>query len=139
MTKIAFFQTHKYERKSFDNLCASYGYDVDFLEPRLTRQTAPLASHCDVVCSFVNDKVNAETIANQKECGVRLIALRCAGFNHVDVEAAMRAKGVEAGVVGTAFKKATGKSRHFIKALVPGLKIFQFVHHIFRLYCPPTS
>jgi len=62
--------------------------DISFLEPRLTSQTASLAQGHDVVCSFVNDKIDAEALRVLHESGVKLIALRCAGFNHVDLKSA---------------------------------------------------
>jgi D-lactate dehydrogenase len=61
-----------------------------FLEPRLTRETAPLARDHEVVCSFVNDRVDAATLELLHSGGSRLIALRSAGYNHVDLSAAHR-------------------------------------------------
>jgi D-lactate dehydrogenase len=88
MPKIAFFQTHRYERENFQNACEAAGFEVSFFEPRLTAQTAPLAQGHDVVCSFVNDDVDRKALEELKEKGVKLITLRCAGFNHVDIAAA---------------------------------------------------
>ncbi len=85
MIKIAFFDTKEYDRKLFDEYNKKYGYEITYLESRLNKETAPLASGFDVICIFVNDVVDDETIKILKKCGVRLIALRCAGFNNVDM------------------------------------------------------
>lgn len=65
-----------------------YGYELTFWEPRLTSDTAPLAQGFRVVCSFANDHVDASALRKLKDCGVELIALRTAGFNHVDLDCA---------------------------------------------------
>jgi D-lactate dehydrogenase len=84
--KIAFFDTKSYDRDSF--LQESEGMDIEFkfFETRLREETAELARGCDGVCVFVNDVVNANVIDKLCEYGVRVIALRCAGFNNVDIE-----------------------------------------------------
>ncbi len=86
--KIAVFDTHRHDRASLDEANALHGHELTYFEPRLTSQTARLASGFDVVCSFVNDRLDRETLELLKAGGVRLIALRSAGFNHVDLEAA---------------------------------------------------
>jgi D-lactate dehydrogenase len=86
--KIAMFDTHGYDREAFQRANADGRHALYFLEPRLDRGTAPLARGHDVVCSFVNDRVDAETLQLLSAQGVRLIALRSAGFNHVDLPAA---------------------------------------------------
>lgn len=88
MSKVAFFQTHKYEKDLFAKSFEEVGLEVSFFEPRLNVQTAPLSIGHDVVCSFVNDEVDKETLEILKCNGVKLMALRCAGFNHVDLKAA---------------------------------------------------
>lgn len=90
MIRAAFFQTHRYERDIFTLEAAKHGVELSFLEPRLTSQTAMLAAGFDVAVSFVNDKVDELTLKTLKEIGVRILALRCAGFNHVDLEAASK-------------------------------------------------
>lgn len=85
MVKIAFFDSKEYDIKLFDEYNKNYGYEITYLESRLSRETAPLARGYDVVCVFVNDVVDQEVIKILKECGVKLIALRCAGFNNVDI------------------------------------------------------
>lgn len=89
--RIAFFDTHPFEREPFDRLNQRFGHAITYFEPRLTRETASLAAGFPAVCSFANDRLDAETIARLKADGVALIALRSAGFNHVDMRAAWAA------------------------------------------------
>ncbi|MEG0873318.1 MAG: 2-hydroxyacid dehydrogenase [Clostridia bacterium] len=84
--KIAFFDTKEYDRKVFDKKNKKYGYDITYLESKLNKETAPLANGFDVICIFVNDIVDKETMHILKDCGVKLIALRCAGFNNIDTD-----------------------------------------------------
>src|SRR5262245_3389736 len=86
--KIAVFDTHSYDRATFVRANAKFGYELIFLEPRLTPQTAGIAIGSDVVCSFVNDHVDREVIGVLRDGGVQLLALRSAGYNHVDLGAA---------------------------------------------------
>lgn len=86
MIKIAFFDSKEYDKKLFNEYNEKYGYQITYLESRLNKETAPLARGFDVVCIFVNDIVDKDTIKILKECGVKLIALRCAGFNNVDIK-----------------------------------------------------
>lgn len=86
MIKIAFFDTKEYDRKLFDEYNKNYGYEITYLESKLNSETAPLAKGFDVVCIFVNDVVDEKTIKILKEAGVKLLALRCAGFNNVDIK-----------------------------------------------------
>ncbi len=89
--KIAFFDTHSYDKKSFVEANKAFGYEIDFRDYKLNENTALTAQGYDVVCVFVNDVVNAEVIKTLAGCGVKLIALRCAGFNNVDLKAAASA------------------------------------------------
>ena len=86
MIKIAFFDTKEYDRDLFDEYNKNYGYQITYLESKLNSETAPLARGFDAVCIFVNDVVDEKTISILKECNVKLIALRCAGFNNVDTK-----------------------------------------------------
>ena len=86
MIKIAFFDTKEYDKDLFDEYNKKYGYEITYLESKLNSETAPLARGFDVVCIFVNDVVDEKTINILKECNVKLIALRCAGFNNVDIK-----------------------------------------------------
>jgi len=83
--KLAMFDTHGYDRESFRLANSRFGYEITYLEPRLTKVTASLADGHDVVCAFVNDRADSDTLRILAQCGVRLIALRSAGFNHVDL------------------------------------------------------
>ncbi len=89
--KIAFFDTHSYDKKSFVEANKAFNYEIDFRDYKLNENTALTAQGYDVVCVFVNDVVNAQVIKTLAECGVKLIALRCAGFNNVDLKAAAAA------------------------------------------------
>jgi len=86
--RIAFFDAHRYEQEAFRAHNEAYGFDLVYLEPRLTALTAGLAQGFDVACSFVNDRVDAAALKRLHEGGVRLVALRSAGYNHVDLSAA---------------------------------------------------
>ena len=68
----------------------AYGHELRFFEPRLTGETAALAAGFEAVCSFVNDRIDEEALRILHHVGVRLIALRSAGFNHVDLDASTR-------------------------------------------------
>ena len=87
MIKIAFFSTKEYDKKIFDKYNKKYNYEITYLDSKLNAETAPLAKGYDVVCVFVNDVVDKETIKKLKEYNVKLIALRCAGFNNVNLKA----------------------------------------------------
>ncbi len=83
--KIAFFDSKPYDRPSFEKYSTQSGVALKFLEAKLNEDTVDLARGCDGVCVFVNDTVNAAVIDRLEELGISLIALRCAGFNNVDV------------------------------------------------------
>lgn len=86
MIRIAFFDTKEYDRVSFERHADPEKFEFKFLETKLTEDTAELAKGYDVVCVFVNDTVNAAVIDKLHEDGVRMIALRCAGYNNVDIQ-----------------------------------------------------
>ena len=88
--KIAFFDAMEYDRHSFEESNKSEEFDITFLDTRLSRDTCKLAEDADVVCVFVNDDIDASVIDRLSEMGVKLIALRCAGYNNVDIEYAFR-------------------------------------------------
>ena len=83
---IAFFDTKPYDRESFLNAARDKGLTFKFFETKLTPDTVELARGADAVCVFVNDTVNATVIDRLCELGVRTVALRCAGFNNVDMK-----------------------------------------------------
>lgn len=88
--KTAVFDTHGFDRDALERTNARFGHELTFFEPRLTRDTAALAAGFAAVCCFVNDRLDADTLDILRRQGVRLIALRSAGFNNVDLAAAMR-------------------------------------------------
>ena len=88
--KIAFFDTKPYDKISFLEEGRRLGITFKFFETKLTEDTVSLAEGYDGVCVFVNDTVNAPVIDKLVEFGVRVIALRCAGFNNVDIEHARK-------------------------------------------------
>jgi len=82
--RIAFFDTKPYDKTWIEPLSLEYGYDIKFYEHKLNADTAILADGYDVVCVFVNDSLNDKVIDILYDFGVKLIALRCAGYNNVD-------------------------------------------------------
>ncbi len=88
MIEVAFYDAKAYDKPSFDRCGAARGVCFKYLETKLNEDTVALAEGCDAVCVFVNDTVNAAVIDRLHAYGVRLIALRSAGYNNVDVQAA---------------------------------------------------
>ena len=88
--KITLFGTQPYDRESFDRIRDAYGFDICYHRSHLNANNVALAQGSDAVCIFVNDTADAETIRQLAGMGVKLIALRCAGFNNVDLNAAAR-------------------------------------------------
>ena len=86
--KIAFFDTKSHDKASFLEKNQQYGFEIKFYKSHLSKDNAILAKGADVVCIFVNAEVDAEVIDILVENGVKLIALRCAGYNNVDLKAA---------------------------------------------------
>lgn len=86
--RIAFYGTQPYDRKTFDKINEDFGYEVKYFIANVSKDNIILAKGCQVVCVFVNDNLDAETLRQFKAEGVELIALRCAGFNNVDLAAA---------------------------------------------------
>lgn len=87
--KITFFSTQPYD-KAFFNKYNEFGFELEFFEMQLNLQTVNLINDCNVVCVFVNDVVDAAVIEKLAEKSVKIIAMRCAGFNNVDLEAAIK-------------------------------------------------
>ncbi|NYT40086.1 2-hydroxyacid dehydrogenase [Sphingomonas sp. R-74633] len=88
--RVAVFNTKAYDRRFLSEANAGFGHDLHFLEPRLEPATAALAAGHGAVCVFVNDIVDAGVLEALAAGGTRLVALRCAGFNNVDLAAAAR-------------------------------------------------
>ncbi len=87
--KIAFFSSRTYDKQFFDYENRSFGWDLTYFDSRLTLDTAALAKGAEVVSLFVNDEASKEVIDLLYQEGVRLIALRCAGYDLVDLRAAL--------------------------------------------------
>ena len=83
--KYAFFDAKSYDKPSFDAYSEKNGIKFKYYEAKLDTDTADLAKGCDGVCIFVNDTANKEVIDRLHELGIKAIALRCAGFNNVDL------------------------------------------------------
>lgn len=88
MLKIAFFSSKSYDERSFNHENEHYSYAFEFHDFRLTEQTARLASGCEVVCAFVNDDLSQPVLQQLADIGVKIVAMRCAGFDRVDLNAA---------------------------------------------------
>ena len=88
--RIAVFNTKPYDQRFLEEANAAHQHDLVFLEPHLSVHTARLAEGCAVICTFVNDPLNAATLEVLSALGVKLVALRCAGFNQVDLHTAER-------------------------------------------------
>lgn len=84
--KIAFFDAKPYDKEAFDPVAEQNGVRIKYFETKLNADTADLAHGYDAVCVFVNDTVDAAVIDRLVELGVQVLALRCAGFNHVDMK-----------------------------------------------------
>lgn len=84
--RIAFFSTQSYDRTYFNQF--NNGHELVFFDAQLNEQTVELANNFTAICAFVNDKLTAAVIGQLASQGVRLIAMRCAGYNNVDLAAA---------------------------------------------------
>jgi D-lactate dehydrogenase len=88
--KIAFYDTHAFEKQAFEFANSKRDHKIDYIDFRLVEKTASLANGYPCVCAFANDKLNEATLKILKVGGVQLIALRSAGYNHVDLVAAKK-------------------------------------------------
>lgn len=86
--KVAFFSSKGYDKEYFDKMNTEFGFELNFFESRLNKYTVALAKDHHAICAFVNDKINENTLRVMDENGIHVLALRCAGFNNVDLEAA---------------------------------------------------
>ncbi|HEV7282566.1 MAG TPA: 2-hydroxyacid dehydrogenase [Pirellulaceae bacterium] len=88
--QVAVFSAKSYDRTFLERAAEGTPIRWTFVEARLSAETAIVAEGCDAVCAFVNDRLDAPALERLAGHGVRMIALRCAGFNQVDLEAAAR-------------------------------------------------
>ncbi|HEY9700807.1 MAG TPA: 2-hydroxyacid dehydrogenase, partial [Allocoleopsis sp.] len=86
--KVAVFNTKSYDETFLTEANIMFGHELTFLEPRLSQETSILAKDFPGVCVFVNDELNESTLRAIHQNGTRFIALRCAGFNNVDLAVA---------------------------------------------------
>ena len=85
--KILFYDTKSYDKESFEKQLANFPeVEIDFMKTDLAPKTAPLAKGFDAVCAFVSSDIGTRTIEVLHEAGIRLILLRCAGYNNVDMK-----------------------------------------------------
>lgn len=86
--KIAIFSTQPYDKESFELENKNYNFDLEFFTHSLCKRTAMTIEDGSVVCAFVNDDLSRDTLVKLKDKGVSFVAMRCAGFNNVDIAAA---------------------------------------------------
>ncbi|KAJ4594812.1 hypothetical protein HRR84_006086 [Exophiala dermatitidis] len=88
--KVVVFSTHDYDQVSLESANRQQGFNIefDFHDVILNEKTAVLATGCDAVCVFVNDQVDAPVLEKLAKAGIKLVTLRCAGYNNVDTKAA---------------------------------------------------
>jgi D-lactate dehydrogenase len=88
--KITFFSTKSYDKEFFNRQNETFGFELEYFETHLGPHIVNAIDQTDAVCVFVNDVVNAQVIEALATKGIRIIALRCAGFNNVDLSAARK-------------------------------------------------
>ena len=108
--ELRLFSAKSYDRDSFDAVNVAAGHDLSYVDARLTPDTAVLAPTGGAVCAFVNDDLGADVLAILGERGVRGVALRCAGYNHVDL--AVAARHAHPGRPGTGVLAECGRGTH---------------------------
>lgn len=86
--KLAVYSTKQYDKQYLLEVNQNYHHQLEFFDFQLNQKTAKTADGCDAVCIFVNDDASRTVLEELKKCGIRYIALRCAGFNNVDLNAA---------------------------------------------------
>ena len=86
---IAFFGTKPYDEASFNEKNKEFGFEIRYFKGHLNKNNVLLTQGVDAVCIFVNDTADAEVISTLAANGVKLLALRCAGYNNVDIDAAV--------------------------------------------------
>ncbi|MFI2810618.1 MULTISPECIES: 2-hydroxyacid dehydrogenase [Microbulbifer] len=86
--KIAVYQTHSYDRTYLDRYNRRFGHELHYIDTQLDRDTLALGKGAEAFCIFVNNTVDRDLLQRLQESGVKMLALRSAGFNHVDIKAA---------------------------------------------------
>ncbi len=113
--RIAVFGSKAYDRRFLTAANQAYGHDLTFIEPRLDDATAVLAAGFPAVCVFVNDRLDAAVLEVLAAAGTRYVALRCAGYNNVDLRAAER--------LGIAVVRVPAYSPHAVAEFTVGLML----------------
>ena len=88
MKKIAFYDTKPYDRIYFDKFSPDYNFEIKYIEGKLNEHSAVMAEGCAGVVAFVNDTIDKHTISKLYSLGIRVLAMRSAGYNNVDFKAA---------------------------------------------------
>lgn len=88
--KIAFFDTHSYEKKAFETANKQFEHQITYFDFKLNENTVSSCNGFKAVCVFVNDTINAKVLQSLKDLNINLVILRCAGYNNVDLDAAQK-------------------------------------------------
>jgi D-lactate dehydrogenase len=123
--KVAVFSSKSYIQEYFDWANRKIGHDLVYFEPRLTDLTTPLADGFPAVCTFVNDFLDARILLSLARQGTKLIALRCAGFNQVDLDSAEQ--------LGLTVARVPAYSPHAVAEHTIGL-ILALCRHLHKAY-----
>lgn len=83
--KVAFFDAKEYDKRSFNNANEKFGFNIKYFDTKLTEDSAVLTRGYNAACAFVNDKINRNVIDTLVKNGIKILALRCAGYNNVDL------------------------------------------------------
>ncbi len=123
--KTTFFDTHQFDKEAFLTANEKFNINIEFQEACLNTKTSRLAHGSNVVCSFVNDKIDDSCIEELQEIGIKLIALRSAGFNHVDLFSAQKH--------GIQIARVPSYSPHAIAEFATGmlLSLNRKIHHAY--------
>lgn len=113
--RVAVFSSKAHDRQYLDDENATHGHSLTYIEARLCAATAGLAEGHGAVAAFVHDQIDAETLGRLVRAGIRAIALRCAGYNNVDIEAARR--------LGIAIVRVPAYSPHAVAEHTVGLML----------------
>mgnify|MGYP002624207407 CR=1 FL=1 len=114
--KLLFYAAKVYDKKSFGLALRQFPeIEIEYIDHELEPRTAALAKGYDAICAFVSADVGAETLQTLYDCGVKIVLMRCAGFNNVDVE-----KAKELGII---VKRVPGYSPESVAELAMGLAL----------------
>lgn len=87
--RILFYDTKKYDKEFFDRLLPEYeGIEIEYVEADISKRSAKYAKSFDAICAFVNSDLSKKVLDVLAECGIKLILMRCAGFNNIDLKVA---------------------------------------------------